>query len=153
MSKIKNYEVKRCPFCQSELLELHTSVDYFTQINCKSCGANGPYVHRDSFDNPSGRAIDAWNKRFVFLGDTIIEQEPPKQKPPLGIIPKEVWMKQRMIELLGAIQRYVDEDFETGSIDMWIDEFNRLRNTIKSIKGSEQEKTSPYSSYSVKDNP
>ena len=36
----------------------------------------------------------------------------PKQKkaPPLGIMPKHIWVENRLCELIDAIKRYNDED-------------------------------------------
>jgi len=48
----------------------------------------------------------------------------PYIKPPLGIIPKEYWERQRLTELQAAISRYYNEYCEIPT--EWIEEYNEL---------------------------
>ncbi|WP_315307267.1 hypothetical protein [Enterococcus devriesei] len=44
------------------------------------------------------------------------------RKPPIGIIPKELWIEQRKLELKAAIKRYFEADFKVPI--EWIEELN-----------------------------
>lgn len=46
------------------------------------------------------------------------------KKPPLGIIPKDIWEMQRLKELMEAISRYYN-DIRVIPIK-WIEEYNEL---------------------------
>jgi hypothetical protein len=46
------------------------------------------------------------------------------KKPPLGIIPKDIWEMQRLKELMEAISRYYN-DYREIPIK-WIEEYNEL---------------------------
>ncbi len=50
-------------------------------------------------------------------------------KSPLGIIPKNVWKKQRLGELRGAVERYLEAN-QRIPIE-WIEEYNELLEDIR----------------------
>jgi len=45
-------------------------------------------------------------------------------EPPLGIMPRHIWIKERLDELESAIQRYIEAD-KSVPIE-WIMEYNEL---------------------------
>lgn len=47
-----------------------------------------------------------------------------KKKPPLGVMPKDIWDMKRANELGMAIQRYIAEGFVIPS--KWVEEYNDL---------------------------
>ena len=50
-------------------------------------------------------------------------------KSPLGIIPKNIWKKQRLGELRGAVERYLEAN-QRIPIE-WIEEYNELLEDIR----------------------
>ena len=50
------YELKKCPFCESEDVELITGKGKFDRVRCKSCGATGPW-----YDGHPEDAVADWN--------------------------------------------------------------------------------------------
>ena len=44
------------------------------------------------------------------------------KKPPIGVMPKRLWVESRKEELKGAINRYLEAGFEIPK--EWVDEFN-----------------------------
>ena len=48
---------------------------------------------------------------------------------PLGIIPKNIWKKQRLGELRGAVERYLEAN-QRIPIE-WIEEYNELLEDIR----------------------
>ena len=48
---------------------------------------------------------------------------------PLGIIPKNIWKKQRLGELRGAVERYLEAN-QKVPIE-WIEEYNELLDDIR----------------------
>lgn len=50
-------------------------------------------------------------------------------KPPLGVIPKKIWKKQRLEELRGAVERYLEAN-QRIPIE-WIEEYNQLLDDIR----------------------
>jgi hypothetical protein len=47
-------------------------------------------------------------------------------KPPIGIMPKKIWMEHRISELLEAIKRYTDAGINENVVLFWIDELREL---------------------------
>jgi len=45
-------------------------------------------------------------------------------RPPLGLIPKDIWKWQRLQAINEAIERYVNSNMEIP--DEWIEEYNEL---------------------------
>jgi Lar family restriction alleviation protein len=61
MKKIDGYELKPCPFCGGEELEIEID-DVYNEINpvyvvCRGCQADGPW------DLGESGAIERWNER------------------------------------------------------------------------------------------
>ncbi len=56
-------EVRNCPFCNSELLELKETLPRHWAITCNKCKAIGPYSTTDQ-----SSAILAWNVRYNTKG-------------------------------------------------------------------------------------
>ncbi len=52
------------------------------------------------------------------------ELDPPKEKPPIGIIPREIHRAIRLSELVDAIQRYFDTKKEVPR--SWLEEYYKL---------------------------
>ena len=52
-------------------------------------------------------------------------------KPPLGIIPKNIWKQQRMEDIREAVDRYLDANLRVPI--EWIEEYNELLEDV--IKG------------------
>lgn len=50
-------------------------------------------------------------------------------KSPLGIIPKNIWKKQRLRELRDAVERYLEAN-QIVPIE-WIEEYNQLLDDIR----------------------
>jgi len=48
----------------------------------------------------------------------------PKPKPPIGIMPRRLCKVQRLVDLHGAIQRYLTAELEINL--EWVDEYNLL---------------------------
>jgi hypothetical protein len=51
------------------------------------------------------------------------------KKPPLGVMPRKIWEQDRQLDLLAAMQRYVEEDVKIPAD--WIDELNDLNERDK----------------------
>ncbi len=51
------------------------------------------------------------------------------RKPPLGIMPRDIWDEDRMLNLLAAMARYIEEGFKVPP--EWIDELNDLNERDK----------------------
>ena len=74
------------------------------------------------------RAIDWYQKGRITLNDVPYLSGLPEveqtTKPPLGVMPRYIWVRKRQEELAAAMQRYL----EAGkSIPReWIDEYNEL---------------------------
>lgn len=51
----------------------------------------------------------------------------PAPKPPIGIMPPDIWIDHRVKELAGAIQRYAEFDARHESIAKWAQEIVDLR--------------------------
>jgi len=49
-------------------------------------------------------------------------------KPPIGIIPEELWKEQRLNDLAKAIMRYVKDFREVPP--KWISEYNKIINEV-----------------------
>lgn len=47
-------------------------------------------------------------------------------RPPLGLIPRNIWIANRKVELVGAIQRYLDAKFVVPTA--WLEELIELTN-------------------------
>lgn len=62
--------------------------------------------------------------------DVVIVEE-SATKPPLGIVPADIFYKQRMKDLLKTMDRYVDADIPIP--DKWITEFCGLRNFVEEL--------------------
>ena len=52
--------------------------------------------------------------------------------PPLGIIPKNMWKKQRLKELRDAIDRYLEAN-QRVPVE-WIEEYNELLEDIRKLE-------------------
>jgi len=53
------------------------------------------------------------------------------QKPPIGLIPENIWEQQRIEDLSKAINRYIMNGVFSPQINIWIDELQkRLRNFV-----------------------
>lgn len=50
-------------------------------------------------------------------------------KPPLGLTPKDIWIKQRLQEIKDAISRYLEADYIVPN--EWFDEYSELGKLIK----------------------
>ena len=50
--------------------------------------------------------------------------KPNEEKPPLGLIPKDVWIHQRALEIISAMERYVRANKPIPSA--WLDELRDL---------------------------
>ncbi len=48
------------------------------------------------------------------------------EKLPLGLMPRSAWIKERVHELLGAIQRYIETYPPTNVPQTWLDELRDL---------------------------
>lgn len=55
--------------------------------------------------------------------------KPKMKKPPLGIMPKSIWITARFDEIKSAIQRYMDDNYTIPT--EWIEEYNELVKLIK----------------------
>lgn len=52
-----------------------------------------------------------------------------QQRPPIGVVPKEIWQHRRAVELSRAIHAYIDfGDF--GPISEWTKELQELLNEM-----------------------
>jgi len=51
-------------------------------------------------------------------------------KPPIGIIPKFIWIEQRIDELKQAIVRYLDAD-RLDPVEEWLTEIKELQGILK----------------------
>lgn len=56
------------------------------------------------------------------------ETERKYKRPPFGLTPVWIWLEQRVDDINGAIQRYMDAGMEIDK--KWIDERNNLINII-----------------------
>lgn len=72
----------------------------------------------------------SWNKR----ADDVQKPEGGKvnagaEKPPLGVMPRRHWLRQRMVELVAAMQRYVDagRDIPTD----WVVDLQLICNAVQ----------------------
>lgn len=62
----------------------------------------------------------------ILQGGNLMER--PVESP-LGIIPKNIWKKQRLGELRGAVERYLEAN-QRIPIE-WIEEYNELLEDIR----------------------
>ena len=53
----------------------------------------------------------------------------PTERPPLGLIPKEVWQSKRFKEVCEAITRYYTSGFQIPL--EWVEEYNELVVVVK----------------------
>ena len=51
------------------------------------------------------------------------------KKPPLGLIPRNIWLSKRLFDIKEAIKRYLDADYPIP--DKWIEEYNELVELIE----------------------
>lgn len=49
-----------------------------------------------------------------------------ESRPPLGVMPTDIWIQKRKQDLTRAIHEYVAARIETKSILMWIEELRDL---------------------------
>lgn len=49
-------------------------------------------------------------------------------KPPIGLMPKKLWIEERYILVKHAIQRYMESNIEVPT--EWMEEYNELVNQI-----------------------
>lgn len=61
MSK-RNIKPAACPFCASTQVTVAGEPDR-TFVQCKACGARGPYIAIDRKDDAATAAVWEWNKR------------------------------------------------------------------------------------------
>lgn len=54
------------------------------------------------------------------------------QKPPMGLIPKEIARSKRFLEVCGAISRYYNEGLHIQV--KWVEEYNELVEIVELIK-------------------
>ena len=52
-----------------------------------------------------------------------------KSKPPLGVIPREMWERQRQKDLADAMVRYLEAGMKTPL--EWIEEYNEISDRLK----------------------
>ena len=73
LSSLRSTKLKPCPFCgEEELVEcadhepklIGKALFQTRWIECLECGARGPYVHWDSFNNMDRYAEQDWNRRY-----------------------------------------------------------------------------------------
>lgn len=58
------------------------------------------------------------------LVETIVVKPVKHKKPPIGLIPKDIWIESRKQDITSAIIRYVQNDFIVPI--EWIEEYNEL---------------------------
>ena len=75
---------------------------------------------------PEVRALYCWRPECGPQQDRTIE------KPPIGLMPRKVWLEQRMNEIGEAVQRY--EDANKDAPQEWIREWNLIRRELPTIK-------------------
>lgn len=56
----------------------------------------------------------------------------PVTKPPLGVMPREIWYRQRQKDLADAIVRYLEAGMKAPL--EWIEEYNDISDRLKEIK-------------------
>ncbi len=56
-------------------------------------------------------------------------EEKEEKKPPLGVLPRELWDVDRQLNLIAAMERYVGDFFKIPP--EWIDELNDLNERDK----------------------
>lgn len=57
-------------------------------------------------------------------GDKCVFSYTPIAKPPLGVMPREIWDKQRQKDLADAIVRYLEAGMKIPA--EWIEEYNEI---------------------------
>ena len=62
----------------------------------------------------------------ILQGGNLMEKS---VESPLGVIPKKIWKKQRLGELRGAVERYLEAN-QRIPIE-WIEEYNELLEGIR----------------------
>lgn len=53
----------------------------------------------------------------------------PNYEPPIGIMPREVWLEKRLEELRSAIKRYIEAGYYVK--EDWVKEYNSLLEEVK----------------------
>ena len=55
-----------------------------------------------------------------------------KPKPPLGVMPKDLWNRQRQKDLADAMVRYLEAGMKTPL--EWIEEYNEISDRLEEVK-------------------
>lgn len=53
------------------------------------------------------------------------------EKPPIGIIPKKIWIEQRINEIRRAVNEYINAGMRVNV--EWIEEYNQLLKELKEV--------------------
>jgi len=110
-----NKSLNKCQFCKCEAEELRTVDPLGYQVLCinKNCGA------KTEIWNEYEDAVNSWNYgkatrdrklcEGVDIKQYIGDPPPPRyEKPPLGVMPKYIWLEHRARELADYICRLLD---------------------------------------------
>lgn len=65
-------------------------------------------------------------------GDKCIFSYIPVTKPPLGVMPREIWDRKRQDQLAEAMTRYLEAGYKIPK--EWFDEYNEISERLKEIK-------------------
>jgi len=52
------------------------------------------------------------------------------KKPPLGVMPRQIWLMRRAKDLADGIKRYLDAGYYITSVQLWCDELIKLIDEI-----------------------
>lgn len=55
-------------------------------------------------------------------------------KPPIGLIPKTIWLELRIKEIVEAMNRYIDVNKPVPTT--WVEEYNTIVKDLENKKGS-----------------
>lgn len=117
--QIKTLEA-RCERFRSIILENVTSLDE----KITDAYTNGRITYNDY--------------NFIMGGSIVAEPKPAYEKPPLGIMPKNIWMHKRLNDILEAFIRYA----EAGKLppSAWLEECMELTKAIEELENLEKSK-------------
>lgn len=82
----------------------------------------------------ANRNCDFKNKENMCIArrDKCVFSYTPAIKPPIGIMPRKMWDKQRQKDLADAMFRYLEAGMKIPA--EWIEEYNEISDGLKEVK-------------------
>lgn len=71
----------------------------------------------------------ASNEKPVHVDENILAAKP---KPPLGVMPRDIWDRKRQEELAEAMERYLEAGMKIPT--EWLEEYNEISDRWEDVK-------------------